>query len=407
MVYTFILANLDYFLMILLGLILLIVILKNKKRVELQKLLFPLLYIVMYKTSWGLKKMNSTAKKLMKIRGPLSYTSITIGFVGMVLMTVLFVKESLAVFFADQPAPVGLLLPGADLPGLPDLSFMTWIIVIFVLATVHEFMHGVVGRMYDIPIKSSGFAIMGIVLPFIPAAFVEPDEKKVVKKSTKAQLAMLSAGPFANFITAIVFALILGFIISPAALAITHGTGVGVIQIEEGGPADLAGLQVGNQIISIDGNAVNNLDDFITYLELTTPFQKITVDTLDSTYSVTLGEQEGREAGYMGIGVAPSAAELKPEVADKYGTFFPNLLLLLVPLFTWIYLGNLFVGLFNLLPIWIVDGGRMFFLALKSITKNEKLSMWIWNVVSIILLGLVLFFIVPALFNYFIAPFVG
>jgi membrane-associated protease RseP (regulator of RpoE activity) len=33
---------------------------------------------------------------------------------------------------------------------------------------------------------------------------------------------------------------------------------------------------------------------------------------------------------------------------------------------------NLFVGLFNMLPLGILDGGRFFYLAILSVAKNKK-----------------------------------
>jgi membrane-associated protease RseP (regulator of RpoE activity) len=35
---------------------------------------------------------------------------------------------------------------------------------------------------------------------------------------------------------------------------------------------------------------------------------------------------------------------------------------------------NLFVGLFNMLPLGILDGGRFFYLAILTITKKESLA---------------------------------
>ena len=66
----FILANTDFVLMIAFALVLTIILLINRKRVELQKILFPLLYLIMYKTKWGLKKMDSIANKVKRFKNP-------------------------------------------------------------------------------------------------------------------------------------------------------------------------------------------------------------------------------------------------------------------------------------------------------------------------------------------------
>ena len=66
-------------------------------------------------------------------------------------------------------------------------------------------MHGVFARFYKIKVKSTGFGFLG---PFL-AAFVEPDEKEMERKSIKAQLSVISGGSFANLIMAVIFFLIL------------------------------------------------------------------------------------------------------------------------------------------------------------------------------------------------------
>jgi membrane-associated protease RseP (regulator of RpoE activity) len=71
----------------------------------------------------------------------------------------------------------------------------------------------------------------------------------------------------------------------------------------------------------------------------------------------------------------------------------------------WLFLTNLMVGLVNLLPLGIVDGGQMFYIALGSIIKNEKTVKSIFAVVSIALLLLLLFFLLPAMWGYFTSPF--
>ena len=71
---------------------------------------------------------------------------------------------------------VGLVLP-FKAKGVFYVPFFYWIISIFVIAVVHEFSHGLIARANNIKVKSSGFAFLALLVPIIPAAFVEPDEK--------------------------------------------------------------------------------------------------------------------------------------------------------------------------------------------------------------------------------------
>ena len=67
-------------------------------------------------------------------------------------------------------------------------------------------------------------------------------------------------------------------------------------------------------------------------------------------------------------------------------------------------MANLGVGLFNLLPITILDGGRMFYLLLFSITKDEKKSMKTWKIVSTVLFVIILLLLMPQFYELFVAP---
>jgi hypothetical protein len=46
-------------------------------------------------------------------------------------------------------------------------------------------MHGVMARVYNLPVKNSGLVVLGALLPLVPGAFVEPDEKKTRTKNLK------------------------------------------------------------------------------------------------------------------------------------------------------------------------------------------------------------------------------
>jgi membrane-associated protease RseP (regulator of RpoE activity) len=402
---AFIAANTDYVMLILFALVMTLLLYFKRKNVELQKILFPFLYLIMYKTKWGLKKMDSIANRLKKHRDALSYTSITLGFIGMVTMTFLFLLSVYKYFFVEQEAVVAPLLPGVAIPGMPQLSFVHWIIAIFILATVHEFSHGIFARMHNIKVKSSGFAFFGILLPIIPAAFVEPDEKQMSKKSKKAQLAVLSAGTFSNFIFAGIFFLILSFIFAPLSGAMMEQQGVVIAGISDDSPAFLAGIGNNELITSFNGVEINSLEQLINELDKTEPFEKVTLQTENNIYNLVLAEHpDGKEYGYIGINLANKTG-IKQSILSSVGKIPVQIFAWFSILIYWLFLTNLMVGLVNLLPLGIVDGGQMFYIALGSVIKNEKVAKGIFTTVSIILLLFLLFFLLPAMWSYFISPF--
>ena len=207
--------NYDLLLLVIFYIFLLIIFKLYRNKFEIQYKVF-----VMYKAQWGIKLMNKIAKKFPKSLRILGEMSIVIGFLGMIVTVLFIVYATFEYFFAPiKEAALAPLLPGiAVSDNLPILSFWHWIIAILIVATIHEFSHGVYARYRNIKVKSSGFAFLGPLL----AAFVEPDEKQLAKKSIKDQLLVYSAGPFSNILTGIVFLLILVLVSAPMTSGMTN-----------------------------------------------------------------------------------------------------------------------------------------------------------------------------------------
>lgn len=181
-------------------------LIKNKKNLKRESKVF-----LLYRTKAGIKAINWFSKKFPKLLDILSPVSITYGFVAMFAMIYLLIQSIILMFnstIVTKAPPLMPLIPYLpqmfDLP-LPPFYFTTWLIVIAIIAIVHEFAHGIYAARYDIKIKSTGFGFLG---PFL-AAFVEPDEKAMARKSKKKQLTIISAGSFSNFVFAIIFLLLL------------------------------------------------------------------------------------------------------------------------------------------------------------------------------------------------------
>ena len=67
----------------------------------------------------------------------------------------------------------------------------------------------------------------------------------------------------------------------------------------------------------------------------------------------------------------------------------PNAFIWFVGLLVWIYLLNLGIGLFNLLPLGPLDGGRMYLIALQRFMKKER-AYWIWKNTGRVILFIIL-----------------
>ena len=153
---------------------------KKRRHIVLQKVLFPFLYLILYRSNFGIKFIDKYVKKHREWIKFFGYSCIGLSMIGMIFISVniIMMIYTLIVSPVAQPG-VALVLPFTNVPGIGYLSFFHWIIAIFLLAIVHEFCHGIVARAHGLPIKSTGFAFFSILAPIIPAAFVEPDEKKL------------------------------------------------------------------------------------------------------------------------------------------------------------------------------------------------------------------------------------
>ena len=175
--------------------------------------------LILYRTTWGIKLIDRIGKKFTRTLYVLSYISITIGYILMV--GIIYLIGKIVYIYATRPdivqaikvPPLLPLVPYIDklVPnlGLPSFYFTYFIIVIAIIAITHEMAHGILMRRYNIKIKSTGFAFFPWFLPIIPAAFVEQDEKSMNKSNRFHQMAVLSAGTFANVLTAILFFLVI------------------------------------------------------------------------------------------------------------------------------------------------------------------------------------------------------
>jgi len=362
-----------------------------KKRFVIQDKIF-----ILYKTQLGIKLMDRLAKKFPRFLNYLSYLSIFIGFFGMAFMFYFLLKGTYSLLVIPNAKPLlAPVLPGVKIAGLPVLSFWHWILSILFVAAIHEFCHGVYARLCNTKIKSSGFAFLGPIL----AAFVEPDEKQIAKKTKREQLAVFSAGPFSNIVSSGVVLLISLFVINPLVSSLISLNGVQVAGLDKDFPAELSGIKVGEQILSINDIELQNINNFSDVLSDLKPGDKIKLRTNVSLYEITAAKRpENPKSGYLGITVAALETNIKSE---RFGNFIPMAFFWLSRLFFWLYVISLGVGLFNLLPLGPVDGGRMFSVGVSYFIKNKKVASKLFTFISLFCLLLILINLLPYIIKLF------
>lgn len=344
--FVLVMAGFVYFLVYVFCLSLFLLLFRKRLVVDRSLQVF---YTALIRTRLGLGAMDKFAVKFSKVLHRAGYVSIFLGFAGMLFVSFDVLRGVFGLFSSDSVAAVSVVLP-FEAEGVFYVPFAYWFLSVIVVLFVHEFGHGIFARLNNIRVKSTGFAVLGAIVPLVPGAFVDIDEKSMSKKSLFAQLSVLSAGPFLNFVFGALF-LILMLLSSFLFSAVFAESGVKITSVVDGSPAQISGLAVGELIKGIDGAGVLNVQDFTSSFD-----GKISGSSmLVNDKSVLLSSKGGRV--FLGVFVE-QVYSVKSEFSEF--SFFAGVLAWFKDLFFWVFAINVGVGMFNLLPLGFLDGGRMF-----------------------------------------------
>ncbi len=291
-----------------------------------------------------------------------------------------------------------LLLPGIN-PLLPIVY--GWIAIVIAIA-IHEGAHGVIARNVGFNVKSSGL----MFFLFVPiGAFVDVDEEQIKKAKPRPALKVMAGGVGANIILAAVC--LLGVLLLVGSLSPVID-GVYVNDVSSGLPAQAAGLMPKDVFVSIDNITISNTTQLRAILDNKSAGDLIQVsvargDHWLDRYSTTVNLTSAGNRTIMGITsfdlftqqrlenyktfsierlaiyiVPPTLASGVVPFSDFLGTFYsssvPQWQIVANTLF-WIWFVNFNLAIFNALPIYPLDGGRIFDITLKrALGKriNEK-----------------------------------
>lgn len=438
----------------------------KKKNLNREGLMF------LYRTKWGIKQMEKVSKAFPRTLNALKYVSIFIGFALMVIMFVLLVQTVLLyvnspeIVKAIKSPPIMPLIPYfPQIFGMqnlmPPFYFIYFLVAILIVAISHEFSHGIFMKLTKVKIKSTGFVFLGPIL----GAFVEQDQKSMDSKKKVDQMAILSAGVFANILMAILFLLFMGLFFTASytqsgyifndysfsyvpLAAITalgntsnnitdvyvsqtkylfygnnsqlelvlHNTSLqnASLKLYEDAPAIRE--KISGVIVAIDDSKVRNQEDLRNILESKNPGESINISMMNVSGNVAnlIVELDSRKdnssKAYLGvISYEKTNAKILNKILSKIivfkdpnvfytANYNPQLATFIYNLFWWIMMINIFVALFNMLPLGILDGGRFFFLAIAGITGSEKFAVKSFKAISgIIFFGFILMMILWAI----------
>lgn len=383
-----------------------IILYTKRKQLVIQKLLFPVFYMIMLRTNAGIALMDKIANKYREWVKLFGYCSIGIAFAGMIYVSLgvlLFIVSLIIKPEIEQPG-VSLVLPFTNIPGIGYLSFTHWIIAIFVLAVIHEFSHGVVARAHNIKVTSTGFAVFSVFVPLIPAAFVEPEEEVLRKEHDVVQYSVYAAGPMANLALAFLIVLIFPFAGDPthATLApfedrVSYADGFSFEVLNETYPAKQAGIE-NSILLAINEKDVKDYSDFYKVMQAIKPGDDVSLMTDKGIYTFTAAASPtDPEKGFLGIKPLQNERKVYDDKAALAPAYY-----WLRGLVQWLFLLNFFIGLANLLPLGIVDGGRMLETALHRLFDNKHKARKVWGFIGLVFISTLLF---ALLVNYLGNPF--
>lgn len=288
-----------------------------------------------------------------------------------------------------------LLLPGVN-PFLPLLY--GWFAIVCAIA-IHEGAHGITARSWGLKVNSSGL----LFLLFIPiGAFVDVDEEQLKKASASVSSRVMAAGVGANVVVAV--ACLIGVLVLVAGLTPVID-GVYISNVQEGLPAEAAGLLPNDVLVSVDRVTVDRIADLNIILEDKNPGDVVEVtvargDKWQDRFSTVVNLTRFENRTIMGINagnlllkerlrnyqnvtlqvlplylIPPSLASGSVPFSDFLAPFYTHSLgqgwHVLANLLFWVWFVNVNLAVFNALPIYPLDGGRMFNIALKRVIHRK------------------------------------
>ena len=275
-------------------------------------------------------------------------------------------------------AELTVLIPGVTLTS--GSAIMYFLLSIPIVLVIHEGAHGIVGVMEKIGIKTGGFAIFIAMF----AGFVEPDEEQFSKAKKISRLRLIGAGPTSNVIFAFALGAILftnpmfAMVVPEPFLSSFYEEaedGVLVLSLIDGGGAQQAGIQENDVIIGI--NDVNIASAIDLQKNPVQPGDTVNVtvvrDGSEIVIPVTImASPDDPERGLIGIMRNDQPPQPIYNIIDwgldtPMGFQFSMFLL-------WLWMISFFIGIINMLPLPILDGGKFIHTIIEGKISEKALN---------------------------------
>lgn len=271
------------------------------------------------------------------------------------------------------------------------------------------------------------------------------DENSFSNKPVWARILVIAAGPFFNFILALVFSVILIIFCGYDEPRIS--------EVKENGAAYEAGIEVGDTIVRIGGKKVYFFREVQIYMMINDASKPIdmVIEKADGTLeNVTVYPKKGEDGKYylgvartrynvaakgvggtlkyafyeteywvnatfsslkmiftggvksgdiMGpVGVGGAFNEIIEEVKEESSTVKETIINIILNMINWCILLSVNLGIMNLLPVPALDGGRLLFLFIEAI-RRKKIPQEKEAIVNFIGFALLMVLMVLVFFN--------
>ena len=360
--------------------------------------------LILIHTPFGLNFFNRVANtKAARI-----YTRFSIYLMPLITALGIFlILTSLIVASSNSGARAGqrdlgpqsnLLIPGLN----PYLPWTYGWIALIITIVIHEAGHGIVARVYNIKVDSTGILLI-LGLPI--GAFVNIAPEELARSTLRQKSAILTAGPLNNMITVAVCLVALYFIVSTLTPLPTNSApqyGLVVLGVGDHTLAGSIGLSKGSIIQTVAGEKIHHLEDLGKFLRSNLG-NKVAITWKDNTgHEITrfanLPKHVEANQGILGISISalPDPVEalkiyknafnlgsdpLSHEIllypptigagvdlvpfsnlmAPKYhSSVLGSAFAPVANMFFWLMFVSFNVAIFNALPIGPLDGGQLY-----------------------------------------------
>jgi len=316
--------------------------------------------------------------------------SVVLG-IMLLIASVAFLTNNMVNFFnnSDEFLGVTILIPFVTLKSSEILLY--FFLAVPLILILHEGAHGVIAVLEKIKVESGGFAILGVLI----GGFVEPNENEFKKSKNISKLRLIGAGSSANLVSSVFVAVLLittpffgAFLPLPVRNVFYEPSiGLPIFDVNQDLGENNLGLLKDDIITEINGKRIRSpqdLQDMEFGVGESVEVQIIRNEERKNINIITSPSEDDPSKGIIGI---------KHLGTSQYPPKFPIPLefsrSITLGLF-WFWFFSFYIGVFNMLPIYPLDGDQFFATLLEKISdsKKRKLIRYLVNaLIGLLLIG--------------------